>query len=223
MPSRMATGSGLANLCACVCVCVRARARACVRVFACVRACVRASARAGACVFGMCAHACMRSCVCVHGCVLVLACVHARACVCAQANGEHKSSTGLLHGGVSSSRRCFCKSPEFDRKADDDGRHEGKDDALDPAHAAAGEEQEHDDVERGDDHAPQQRNAEQQLQSDSGPNHLCEVASNNGDFRRYPQERDNVRGKVLPAVLGDIFPRDHPEPKCKSLQKHRDE
>ena len=59
--------------------------------------------------------------------------------------------------------------------------------------------------------APDQRNAEQQIERDGRADDLGEVAGGDGELAEHPQEPDVGRRVVIAAGLGEIAPGDDPE------------
>ena len=61
------------------------------------------------------------------------------------------------------------------------------DEGLDPAEAEVLQIEDEEHVERGDEHAELERNAEQQIEPDRGADHLGEVGGADGDLGQHPQ------------------------------------
>ena len=77
------------------------------------------------------------------------------------------------------------------------------DERLEPAEALLLQPQDQEHVQRGDQYAQFQRNAEQQVQADGGADHLGDVGGDDGDFGGKPQRdrdiaRDRRRGRPAP-------------------------
>ena len=92
---------------------------------------------------------------------------------------------------------------DLDEVADADGRHQQQHDRLDRAHAEALQRQQQQHVEAGDDHRPQQRDVEEQIERDRAAQHFGQVAGADGDFAQQPvgparPARDTSRGSIAP-------------------------
>ena len=93
---------------------------------------------------------------------------------------------------------------DFVGEAAGNGGDQGDHKRFDQAEAAALQRQDDQDVERGDQHAGEQRQAEEQLQRDGGAQHFGQVAGGDGDFAEHPQTTwpcgaNNVRGRPAPG------------------------
>ena len=79
------------------------------------------------------------------------------------------------------------RKDDLQRKAERDHADQRDHQRLDVAEAAVLQEEDDEHVGRGQAHADQQRNVEQQLQGDRGPDHLRQVAGGDGDLATDPQ------------------------------------
>src|SRR5262249_5062989 len=102
----------------------------------------------------------------------------------------------------------------------DDAEH-GHDERLDPAEAEAlhTEDQEH--VERGQDHADLERDAEQEIEPNRRADHLCEVGGADGEFGERPQRIGDGAGEGVAAGLREVAVRGYAEPRTQRLEDDR--
>ena len=77
------------------------------------------------------------------------------------------------------------------------------------------------DVERGDDDADRQRDAEKQLQADGGADDLGKVGGDDRALGEDPETERNRTRKAEAAGLGKIEPGPEPEPGTERLQENR--
>ncbi len=98
---------------------------------------------------------------------------------------------------------------------------ERDDERLDVAEAAVLQEQDDEHVERRQDHAPDQRQVEQQVQRDGGADHFREVARGDGDFAQQPQEDGDRPRVAVAAGLREVAAAGDAEPGGERLQQDR--
>ena len=113
------------------------------------------------------------------------------------------------------------RQEELDGEAAGDPENEGDDDALEDAEAVLLHEQHDEHVERGDDDARHERDAEEQVERDGGADHLREVARRDGDFRQHPEHDRRPARVVGPAGLGQVVAGADAEPHGQRLQQDR--
>ena len=105
-------------------------------------------------------------------------------------------------------------------EAADDERDQPEHQRLQPAHALVLQPQDQEGVERGEQHAVQQRDAEQQLQRDGGADQLGQVGGADGDLGPEPQRVSDCLGEPLAAQLRQVPPGGDADPHAQCLQQH---
>ncbi len=98
---------------------------------------------------------------------------------------------------------------------------ERDDEGFDQAEAAALEREDDEDVECGDEHAGEKRQAEEKLQGDGRAQDFGQVAGGDGNFTDDPQEDAGASGIVIAAGLGQVAPGSDAELCGEGLQEHR--
>ena len=78
-------------------------------------------------------------------------------------------------------------------EAETDGRDQGDDECLEAAKSLLLQREDQQHVQRRERHAPDQRDAEQQLQRDGGADDLGQVAGGDGDFAEHPERERHRR------------------------------
>ena len=97
------------------------------------------------------------------------------------------------------------------------------DEGLDPAEALVLQIEHEEDVERGDDDAVFEGDAEEEVEADRGADHLGEVGRDDGELGEHPEgEGDRPRIGVA-AGLGEVAAGGDGEPRAKRLQDDRHE
>ncbi len=111
--------------------------------------------------------------------------------------------------------------PELDRERPGDQRDQRDDQRLDVAEAAVLQEQHDQHVEGGQADAPDQRQAEQQVEGDRRADDLRQIARRDRDLAQQPQDQDDRTGVAVAAGLGEIAPAGDAEPRRQRLQQDR--
>jgi hypothetical protein len=113
------------------------------------------------------------------------------------------------------------REEEFDRKparnADDERDHH----RFEHPEAVLLEHQEDQYVSRRDEHAEEERNAEQQLERDGRPEHFSQVAGRDGDLGPDPEQDRGAPRIVSAAGLGQVEAGGDAEPRGERLQQNR--
>ena len=110
---------------------------------------------------------------------------------------------------------------DLDRKAQRDDAEQRDDEGLDPAEAEVLHPQDEEHVERGDQHADLERNAEQQIEPDRGADHLGEIGGADRDLGQHPQRPRHRARKCVAAGLRQIAAGADAEPRAQRLQQDR--
>ncbi len=76
-------------------------------------------------------------------------------------------------------------------------------------------------VQRGQDHADLQRDAEQKVQPDRGADHLGQVGGDDGALGQDPQHEGDRPRKRIARRLRQVAPRGDPQPQRQRLQQDR--
>ncbi len=113
------------------------------------------------------------------------------------------------------------RQDQFDQEAAGDDQHQADDKGLEMPEAAVLQVQHHHDVERGQHHAPQQRDAEQQLQRDRGTDHLGQVAGDDRHLAQQPQGHGDRLRIMVAAGLGQVASGDDAQLGRQRLQQDR--
>ena len=115
------------------------------------------------------------------------------------------------------------RHPQLDRKTSGNAENQRQDDGLDVAKAAVLQIQHEKHVGRRQAHAPQQRNAEQQLQRNGRAEHFGEVAGGDRDLADDPEREGRSLGVGIAAGLREIASAGDAEPRRERLQQNRHE
>jgi hypothetical protein len=115
------------------------------------------------------------------------------------------------------------RKEDLEDEAPADRRDEEKDEPLHLADAEALDREEHEDVERGDDHARHEGDAEQQVEADRGAENLGEVARRDRDLAEDPERVGDGARVGVAAGLRKVPPRDDAETGAEGLEENRDE
>src|SRR5262249_29842041 len=100
---------------------------------------------------------------------------------------------------------------------------EGHDEGLDPAKTKVLHPQDQKYVERRDQHADLERDAEQQVEADGGSDDLGEVGRADRDFSQHPERPSHRAGKGATTGLGKIGAGREAEARTKRLKQNRHE
>src|SRR5438552_17576740 len=76
-------------------------------------------------------------------------------------------------------------------------------------------------IERGDEAAPHQRNAEQQLQRDRRANHFSQIASSDSNLAQNPEKPDERSRVMVAARLGEVAVCGDAELDAQMLKQYR--
>ena len=95
------------------------------------------------------------------------------------------------------------------------------DERLDVAEAAVLQEEDDEHVERREADAPDERQAEEQVEGDGGADDLGEVAGGDGDLAEEPQDDGDRPGVVVAAGLGEVAAAGDAEARGERLQQDR--
>ena len=106
-------------------------------------------------------------------------------------------------------------------EANGDHHQRRHDEGLDPAEAEVLQIEDEEHVERRDEHADLERNAEQQIESDRRADHLGKIGGADGDLRQQPQHVADRFGERVAARLGKVAPRCEAEARAQRLQQDR--
>ena len=93
------------------------------------------------------------------------------------------------------------------------------DQRFDVAESPALQQQDEQHIGAGDAYAPQQGNAEQQLQSNGRADDFCQITGGDGDFAQHPQGMADGTRKMIAASLGQIALGGDAEFKRQALQQ----
>ena len=93
---------------------------------------------------------------------------------------------------------------DLDREADRDDAEQRHDEGLDPAEAEVLHPQDQEHVERGDQHAELERNAEQEVEPDRGADHLGQIGGADRDLRQHPERPRHRARKRVAAGLRQV-------------------
>ena len=104
----------------------------------------------------------------------------------------------MRHEAGGDARQLGARQPELHGERSGDHQDEADDECFDVAEATVLEEEDDEDVERSQAHAPDERQTEQQVQCNGGSDDFGEVAGA-GDFAEQP-ERDGDRLRVAVAA-----------------------
>ena len=110
---------------------------------------------------------------------------------------------------------------DLDAEADRDDAQQRDDESLDPAEAEILHPQDQEHVERSDQHADFERNAEQQIEPDRRADHLGKVGGADRDLRQHPERPRHRAGKRVAAGLRQIAAGADAEPRAQGLQQDR--
>ena len=113
------------------------------------------------------------------------------------------------------------RQPELDGERPGDEDDERDDERFDVAEAAVLQVEDDEHVERRQADAPDERQAEQQVERDGGAEHLGEVAGGDGDFAEDPQADGGLARVVVAAGLGEVAAAGDAEARGERLQQDR--
>src|SRR6185295_14084814 len=94
--------------------------------------------------------------------------------------------------------------PQLDGERSGDQENEADDEGFDVAEAVVLEVQDDEDVERGEDDAPDEGEAEEQVEGDGGADDFGEVAGGDGDLAEQPEHDGGGPGVGVAAGLGEV-------------------
>ena len=118
-------------------------------------------------------------------------------------------------------RRRRLTKENLDQEADPDDQPQRQDEGLQLADAEMLDQQQQQHVAAGDQHAPENGNAEQQIQPDGRAQHFGQIAGGNGDFAQ-PEQHVVTPGRILVvAGLGQVAAGHQPQPCAEGLEQHR--
>ena len=103
------------------------------------------------------------------------------------------------------------------------GDDEADDERFDVAEAAVLQVEDDEDVERGEADAPDQREAEEQVEGDGGADDLGEVAGGDGDLAEQPEDDGDGARVVVAAGLGEVASAGDAEARGERLEQDRHE
>ena len=129
--------------------------------------------------------------------------------------GRHQSPNHLRQRGP--------RHEELHREADRDRADQHDDEGLEPPEPLVLEQEDQQDVEGGEDHAPEQRNAEQQVQRDGRADDLGQIAGRDGDLAEDPEHEADRPRVVVAAGLGQVAAGDDPQLQRERLEQDRHE
>ncbi len=109
----------------------------------------------------------------------------------------------------------------LDGEADSNHAQQSDDKGFDPAKAEVLHPQHEKHIERGQDHADLERDAEQEIETDSRTNYFCEIGRADRDFRQQPQWRRHGTRKCIAARLCQIPAGRDAKPRAQRLQHDR--
>ena len=121
---------------------------------------------------------------------------------------DHLAHVGLRHG-------------DLDGEAGGDHQQRAHDEGLDPAKAEVLQIKDQEDIERGNEHAELERDAEQQIETDRGADDLGHVGRADGDLRQHPEDVADGLGEGVAAGLRQVAARRKAEPRAQRLQQDR--
>ena len=110
---------------------------------------------------------------------------------------------------------------DLHREAHRDDAEQRDDERFDPAEAEILQPQNEEHVERGDQHADLERNAEQQIEPDRGADHLGKVGGADRDLRQHPERPRHRARKRVAARLRQVAAGADAEPRAQRLQQDR--
>ena len=110
---------------------------------------------------------------------------------------------------------------DLDQEADRDHPDQRDDERLDPAEALGLQPQDQEHVERGDDDADLERNAEDQIEPDSGADHLGKVGRHDRQLRQGPERPRYPARKRIAAGLRQILARPDGKARTQRLEDNR--
>ena len=111
----------------------------------------------------------------------------------------------------------------FHQEGNADGGNKRHDEGLDVSETLVLQEQHDQHIQSGDQAAPHERNAEEQLQPDGRTHHFRQVARGDGQFAQHPQEPHGWRGIMGAAGLRKITTGDHAQLDAQVLKQNRHE
>ena len=111
------------------------------------------------------------------------------------------------------------REQNLEQEAAEHGAHQGEDDRLDLSEAEAGEPQQHEHVEPGDEHAELQRQVEQQVQGDGRADDLGEVAGDDRDLAEKPEGDRGGLPVVVAAGHREVLARREAQPGAEHLEE----
>ena len=110
---------------------------------------------------------------------------------------------------------------DLEEKAQAHDHHERDDQRFEQPEALVLQVQDQEHIERRDEHAPGQRNVEEQIERDGGADHLGEVAGRDGDLAQHPQRERHGLRIVIAAGLRQVAPGDDAQLGGEPLQQDR--
>ena len=113
------------------------------------------------------------------------------------------------------------REEHFVGEARGDGGDQGDHECFDQPEAAPLQRQNDQHVQRGDQHAGEQRQAEQEFQRDRRAQHFGKIARRDRDFAQHPQRERRAPRIVFAAGLRQIAAGDDAELRGQRLQQHR--
>jgi hypothetical protein len=110
---------------------------------------------------------------------------------------------------------------DLDRETAEDQHDEAEDQRLQPPHPLVLEPEDQEGVERGEDHAVEERDAEQQFQRDGRADQLGEIGRADRHLREEPQWIGDRLGEALATELGEVAAGGDADPGAQRLEQDR--
>ena len=128
---------------------------------------------------------------------------------------------GVRHEAGGDGGHVGLREPDLDRERARDQDDQRDDERFDVAEAVLLQEEDDEHVERREAHAPDERQAEEQVEGDGGADDLGEVAGGDGDLAEQPEHDRRRPGVVVAAGLGEIAAAGDAEADGERLQQDR--
>src|SRR5258706_11830605 len=108
---------------------------------------------------------------------------------------------------------------DLDEEANGYGGDKYEDHGFDGAHAEALEGEEKEDIQAGDDHRPEERDVEHEIERDGAAEDFSEITSADGELAEDPVGPARPARVEIAAALGEIFAGDDAEARGEDLEE----
>ena len=145
---------------------------------------------------------------------------HHRGAEDADGHVELRAGEQVRHEPRGHPRNRRLAQKHLDEKAAADGCHQHQNEGLELANAKLLNQQQQEHVATGDQNAPENRDAHEQIQADRRAEHFRQIAGGNGDFAKAEENVVHRARVIVVACLGQVAAGHQPQPGAQGLQQN---